>query len=105
MLFCFTCECHGVENLIRKVLRSAGLDNWLDMPIYKGKPRYQEFYRNLPKEIKDRMEIGALNQHIVPASSYAVVLGIKGDKIVWSDVKSGDVKSRLDAEIIAQKYA
>ncbi len=105
MIYCFICECGGVENLMRKTLRSAGLDNWLEIPMYKGKDRYREFYENLPKEQKDRLEIGALNQHLASAASYAVVLGMKDDRIVWSDVKSGDVKSRLDAEVIASKFA
>lgn len=105
MIFCFICECGGVTSLMRKILRSAGHDNWLEEPLYKGKARYNEFYNNLPKEYKDRLEIGALNQHLANTSSYAVVLGIKNDKIIWADAKAGDIKSRLDVELIIQKFA
>lgn len=105
MIACFICECGGVEHLIRKTLKNAGVEDWLNMPLYKGKPRYNEFYNNLNPEYKNRMEIGALNQHMASATSYAVVLGIKNDKIVWADIKDGDLKSKIDAEVIAQKFA
>ncbi len=105
MIFCFICNCGGAEGLMRKVLKSAGLDNWLEQPVYKGKNKYKEFYNNLEKKYKDSLEIGALNQHLANTSSYVVILGIKGDRIVWADAKAGDVKSRLDAELIAQKFA
>lgn len=105
MLYLFICDCNGAEGLMRKVLRSAGLNDWLERPIYKGKRRYEEFYNSMDPEYKNRLEIGALNQHLANVSSYVVVLGIKNDKVIWSDVKNGDVKSRLDAEIICQKFA
>ena len=105
MIYCFICECGGVTNLMRRTLKSAGLDNWLDITLYRGKSKFKEFYDGLPEEQKGRLEIGALNQHLANVSSYAVILGIDGDRIVWSDIKSGDVKSRLDAEIIAAKFA
>lgn len=105
MMALFACDCNGVTSLMRKILRSAGYENWLDEPIYKGKDRFREFYESLSKEYKDSLEIGALNQHIASVSSYAVVLGMKNGRIIWADAKAGDVKSRLDAELIVQKYA
>ena len=105
MLYLFICDCNGAEGLMRKVLRSAGLSDWLERPIYKGKRRFEEFYNSLEDKYKNRLEIGALNQHLANVSSYVVILGIKGDKVIWADAKSGDVKSRLDAELIAEKFA
>lgn len=105
MIIGFICDCGGAERLLRKVLSDANVNNWLDIPVYKGKARFQEFYNSCPEEYKNTLEMGALNQYITNASKYTVVLGMKNGHICWADSSHGDVKSRLDAQVICERFA
>ena len=105
MIIGFICDCGGAERLIRKVFSDAGIQNWLNVPIYKGKARFKEFFNDCPDEYKNTLEMGALNQYITNASKFTVVLGMKNGHICWADSSAGDIKSRLDAQVICEKFA
>lgn len=104
MIYVLTCECGGVENMARAILRDAGVRDWLNVPIYKGKSKAREILSN--PEISGIFAVQALLKYINETSAYAVVLGI--DKIknvaIWADAKRGKIQSRLDAQIIAENY-
>lgn len=104
MLLLLGCSCSGVDGLLRGALRDAGITDWLDPPIVKGKKKsletltqFPEYYRNLP-------QWGALYDSINTRSSFAVVIGYDAEQFRWADVAMGDLKSKLDAEVIASHF-
>lgn len=104
MIYVLTCECGGVENMARAILRDAGVRDWLNVPIHKGKSKAREILSN--PEISDIFAVQALLKYINETTSYAVVLGVDKAKniAIWSDAKRGKIQSRLDAQIIAENY-
>ena len=104
MILLLACNCGGVVPLLRGVLKEAGCDGWLDVPVYQGKKyaletleQFPEYYRKLP-------QWGALYDSINNRSSFAVVIGYDKDNFRWSDVVMGDLKSNLDGQIIAKQF-
>lgn len=105
MLVAVTCSCGGVESLVRRVVKQSGCSYWLDMPIYSGKNAIPVFLNSIPPEVAESKEVEMLLASIRNRSSYAIILGYKNGAVRWSDVKNGDLASRLEAEVIADKYA
>ena len=104
MILLLACSCSGVVPLLRGVLREAGHSGWLDYPVYQGKQealktldQFPDFYKQLP-------EFGALRGSISNRSSFAVAIGYDKDTFRWADVAMGDLKSKLDAEVIVRDY-
>lgn len=105
MILLLACQCGGVVPLIRGVLKESGIDNWLDEPIYQGKRRSIEILEQFPDYYKGLLQFGALYDHISNHSSFAVIVGYDADNFRWADVSMGDIKSKLDGEIIATNFA
>lgn len=103
MIICLSCACGGVENLMRAVLREAKIKDWLTIPVHQGKGEARSIL-NTPG-LQQFVECQVLLDYIEKTTSYAVVLGIKNGKCVWADAKRGDVKSRLDAQLVAEQFA
>lgn len=104
MLICLRCDCGGSEGLIRRALQRGNVDNWLNHPIYVGKERSLEVLSN-PNLPQDDIEIRSLKRFIKSTSKFAVILGIKGDKLRWANLSDGSPSARLDAEVIVDKLA
>lgn len=105
MILLLTCSCNGVIPLMRGTLRSAGIQDWLDYPIYQGKKyalqtldQFPDYYKNLP-------EWGALYNSIERRSSFAVVVGYDANNFRWADIAMGDIKSKIDGEVIIKGFA
>ena len=105
MLAVVSCTCGGAENFARKTLKLAGCDYWLDVPIYKGKDNVDRFIETLPANLQKCREAEALKYLANRASSYVVIAGYDNEKLVCSDIKNGDVKSKLDADVIIRAFA
>lgn len=98
------CTCGNVENLARRVLAKSGCNYWLDVPFYSGQERFLDFLRSLPTTIPKK-DIEILKIGVGHKSSYVIIVGYTHDHMVWADLKGGDLRSQLDAEVIAREFA
>ena len=105
MILLLACSCSGVIPLLRGVLKEAGHSGWLDYPVYQGKhdalktlDQFPDYYKKLP-------EYGALCDSIKRRSQFAVVIGYDKDRFKWADVAMGDIRAKLDAEVIVSHFA
>ena len=99
------CDCGGSEQLVRSALHSAGVGNWATAPLVRGKRRVLEWLDKLPEEIHNKPEIGGLYRLVKNNGRFAVILGYDDLSVRWGDVASGSLKEKLDAEVIASRYA
>lgn len=105
MIYGVTCSCGGAVPMVRKVFKKAGIENWLDIPVYEGKRGLREFCESLTEVQKSMYGYEVLMTHLENKGSYAIVVGISNDEFRWADIKGGGIKDKLDAEIIAQDFA
>ena len=103
MILCLRCDCGGSENLIRRALQAGGDPEWLSRPMAVGKKASLDLLEN-PQLPQDDIEVRSLKRFISEASSFAVVLGVKGEKIKWANVSDGAI-GKLDAEVIVSHLA
>lgn len=104
MLVLLTCQCGGAEPMVRSVLQTAGVKDWLKVPVKKGKKAATDWLDMCPDKIKSTLEWGALRNFIVNNGKYAVIVGYNDLMFKWSDVAAGSIKAKLDAEVIAKKF-
>lgn len=105
MLVGLVCDCSGATQIIRRTLKSAGVSYWLDVPIYRGKKGYRAFVSSLPSHIKDLYGFQILETSMKSLSSYAIIVGITDKQLIFSNIRRGEVSSRIEAEVIAEKFA
>ena len=103
-LLLLVCNCSGSEGLVRSTLKEAGIVDWLEPPIVKGKNLSLQTLNQFPEYYKELPQWGALYASINNRSSFAVIVGYDQDDFRWADVAMGDIKSKLDGEVIATKY-
>lgn len=104
MLRVVACACGSSEDLARKTIKKAGCSNWLQVPIYTGKSKVNEFVASLPPIWQDSEGLDKLLAHISNLSSYVCIVGYNETEFRWADIRFGDIKSRLDGELIAEKF-
>lgn len=105
MLIAAICNCSGSETQVRSVFKKKGLANWLEIPVFKGRDGIPVMFNYLPPEVREADCIQALARSLKNRSSYAVIIGYDENGVRWSDVRNGDLASRLDAEIIVEQFA
>lgn len=104
MLILLACQCGGSEPMVRSTLQSAGVKDWLKVPVKKGKQASLDWMDMCPDYIKSTLEWGALRNFIVNHGKFAVVVGYNDHIFKWSDVAAGSLQAKLDAEVIAKKF-
>lgn len=105
MLAVVACTCGSAERLARKALKLAECDYWLDVPIYQGKNNFDKFINTLPVNLQKCKEAEVLRYLVNKMSSYVVIAGYDNEKLVCADIKNGDVKSKLNADVIIRTFA
>lgn len=105
MLAVVACTCGSAERLARKALKLAECDYWLDVPIYQGKNNFDKFINTLPANLQHCKEAEVLRYLVNKMSSYVVIAGYDNEKLVCADIKNGDVKSKLNADVIIRTFA
>lgn len=100
-VFGLVCDCGGSEGIVRRCFKRAGLNNWLSIPVYKGKENIKGFLDNFDNPSNEILEVANYAKEHNP---YAIVVGV-GDSVAWVDVKHGGLKEMLDAELIAEQFA
>lgn len=104
MLTLLVCNCGGAEPLARSVLKEAGVNDWLTTPLIKGNKNCLEWLNKLPTELRTMDVVDALFMMIKNHGRFAVVVGYDGEHFRWSDVASGNIKAKLDGEVIAKQF-
>ena len=101
------CECLGAENMVRNIFNEAGIKDWLKIPVYKGE-KAKAAAKELSEKYSSTKEAILLDYYLSNRQgSFAVIVGYDPDTMVvkWSDVSTGDFKSRTEGKIIASKFA
>ena len=101
MIAVCSCQCGSSDSLIRNFLKSAGYDNWLNIPIDQGKERSLALLNYLPPTPEKDM----LYSFIKGASKWAVIIGYTDTEMRWSNIASNDAKSRVEASLIVETFS
>ena len=97
---CCGCQCGSTDSLIRNTLKNGGYEEWLNVPIAKGKSQSRSLLSSLPQLPEIRM----LDSFLERASKWAVIIGWDGESCRWADVAHGGVKSKIEAEFIIKEF-
>ena len=104
MLMLLTCDCGGAEPLARSILKTAGVENWLKVPIARGRQAALKWVDSLPPELASLPEVGALRSSISGRGKFSIVVGYTQSELKWAAVGSGRLQEKLDGEVIAKHY-
>lgn len=105
MIAVITCACGGAEEMARSILRQGEYEDWLKMPIAKGKDQSKYVMDSLRSRYQNNDNFKALDAYYPGRSSYIVVIGYDKDNFKWADVARGKIKERLDGEIIVRNFS
>lgn len=101
MIVVVTCLCGSVESLARNTLKRCGYENWMNIPIHKGKEKSRKIISALPQF----PEIQMLDNYLQKASKWVVIIGYDENNCRWSDVAHNAAKSSIEAEFIISTFA
>lgn len=103
MIIAVACMCGSVESLIQNFLRSANYENWLTVPIKKGKQKSLDVLNQLPQTPETDM----LRNYLGKASKWAVIIGYDPDtnQLKWSDIAHNSTKTRVESELLVEAFA
>lgn len=101
MIYLLGCRCAGSEPKARTFLRENHYENWQKISMPKGKEVCLNFLNTLPK---DNKEIDKLKGAIKRASSWSVIIGTDGTNYEWVDLGHMNLKEKLDAEMLVERY-
>lgn len=90
--------------MARSVLKSAGVQDWLKVPIAKGHQRANDWLNGLPDNLKKTAECQALMKSLNRRGKFSVVVGYTTTQFKWADVGSGKINEKLDGEVIAKHF-
>ena len=100
MIAVVACHCGSSDSLVRNFLKSVGYEDWLSIPITKGKEKSLSFTNQLPPSSAKEMLINFLNN----ASKWAVIIGYDGKDCKWSDIAHDGARSRIQAEALVNYF-
>lgn len=96
-----TCQCGSVESLARNMLQSAGYQDWLTIPIEKGKEKSKRLLERIPQY----PEVEMLDNFLRDASKWVVIIGWNENACRWSDIAHNAPRSGIEAEYIIKTFA
>lgn len=94
------CQCGGSQSLLRNFLKSAGYQDWLNIPIVQGRDKSLSLLNQLPPVPEKDM----LYSFLKDASKWAVVIGYTDTDMRWSDIAHNSTKSRIEAEFVVRNF-
>ena len=100
MIAVCACHCGSSDSLARNFLKSAGVSDWMSMPIHKGKEKSLSFLNNLPPVAEKEM----LANFLKGASKWVVIIGYDQTSARWSDIAHNAPKSTIEAEFIVRNF-
>lgn len=95
------CQCGGSQSLLRNFLKSAGYQDWLNIPIVQGRDKSLSLLNQLPPVPEKDM----LYSFLKDASKWAVVIGYTDTDMRWSDIAHNSTKSRIEAEFVVRNFS
>lgn len=105
MIFILACRCANAEEKARRVLRDAGVADWLSIPCYIGRPACTEILQNLPVPLEGGEQILMLRQLIDNDNSWSVVVGANETLVRWATVKKKEPDQIAFAKAICEAFA
>lgn len=102
----YACTCGNSSNLARNVLKKVKDMQWLEFPVVRGKKEVEKDMNSLPDFVKNSPEYKALKSMLSHKSKFVVFFGYstKFQAVIWTDVASGKIEDKTDAQLIAEKY-
>ena len=101
MIRVIACFCGSSDSLARNFLKSIGYQDWLSIPIERGKERSLAVLNYLPQVPEKEM----LRNFLKDASKWVVIIGYTDDQMKWSDIAHNGPKSRIEAEFVVKNFA
>lgn len=94
------CHCGSSDSLVRNFLKSVGYQDWMNIPVNKGKEKSIAFLNQLPPTPEKEM----LRNFLKDASKWAVIIGYDQENMKWSDIAHNGPKSRIEAEFVVKNF-
>ena len=101
MLATCACLCNSSDSLIRNFLKQANYQDWLAIPIVKGKEKSRSLISTLPN-FPEKQE---LDRFIQNSSKWGLIIGYNENGMRWADIAHYNPKTRIDAEHIVDTFA
>ena len=101
MIRVIACFCGSSDSLARNFLKSIGYQDWLNIPIERGKERSLAVLNYLPQVPEKEM----LRNFLKDASKWVVIIGYTDDQMKWSDIAHNGPKSRIEAEFVVKNFS
>ena len=101
MILCCTCQCGAVDSMARNFLKSAGYQDWLSIPIARGKEKSLSLLNQIPPTDEKEM----LRSFLKNASKWVVIIGYDQENCRWSDIAHNGPKSRIEAEFVVKAFS
>lgn len=105
MITFLCCECGAAVPLARQAAESAGLTNWMAIPLHKGKEHCLTILDRFPEPFKKLVSYRALYDMIGRGGTFVVVLGYDEEFFYWVDISSGTPSDMFDATAILKRFA
>ena len=100
MIRIIACHCGSSDSLVRNFLKSIGYEQWLDIPIEKGKDKSLAVLNQLPPSLEKDM----LRNLLKDASKWAIIIGYDDTSVKWSDIAHSWPRSKIEAEALVEYY-
>lgn len=100
MLTVVACYCGSTDSLVRNFLKSTGYQDWLSIPIEKGREKSMAALNRLPPTPEKEM----LRTFLKSASKWAVIIGYDETTMKWSDIAHNGPKSRIEASALIRHF-
>ena len=101
MIKVISCQCGSSDSLVRNFLKSIGYQDWISVPIEKGKEKSLSALNRLPSTPEKEM----LQSFLKNASKWAVIIGYNETEMKWSDIAHNGPKSRIEAEFVVKNFS
>lgn len=94
------CLCGSSESMARNFLKSANYQDWLTIPIHRGKEKSLSVVNQLPPTSDKEM----LQSLLKNAGKWVVVIGYNDYECKWSDISHNWPKSKIEAEVLVHHF-
>lgn len=101
MIKVVACLCGSSDSKARNFLKSVGYQDWLSIPVYKGKEKSRSVLNQLPPVPEKEM----LDNFLKTASKWVVIIGYNETEMKWSDIAHNATKSRIEAEFVVKNFS
>lgn len=96
------CACGSSETTARNFLKSAGYQNWLTIPVFKGKEKSLIALDSVPPAPEKEMLLSFLRN----ASKWVVIIGYdENGNMRWSDISHNAPRSTIEAQFVVETFA